>query len=140
MKENKTTQTDNSVTAFINNIPDEVKRNDSFHLIEMIGKQTGLLPVMWGPSIIGFGSYHFKYESGRQGDMPLVCFSPRSSALVFYLSANFKNRAELLPFLGKFKVGKGCIYIKKLEDIDLLVLKKMIAYAIEHIQTTYPGG
>src|SRR4051812_48587541 len=102
MAKNKTTETISSVADFINGVKDQTKRKDSFALIELIKKQTGFIPKMWGPSIIGFGSYHYKYDSGREGDSPLVGFSPRASALAFYLSGHFDKREELLEKLGKY--------------------------------------
>ena len=136
---NKTTETTNSVEAFVNTINDEVKCNDSFRLLELIKKQTKLEPTMWGPGIIGFGSYHYKYESGREGDSPLVGFSPRSSALTLYLSGHFEKRDELLEKLGKHKTEKGCIYIKKLDDINMVILEKMITNHVKHIKKMYPN-
>lgn len=118
MAKNKTAETPINVTEFINRVKDEVKRKDSFTLIEIIKKQTGFDPKMWGTSIVGFGSYHYKYDSGHEGDSPLVGFSPRTSALTLYLCGHFENREELLEKLGKYKSSKGCIYIKKLEDIN----------------------
>ena len=139
MAKNKTTETTGSVTAFLNAVKDEVKRKDSLQLAKIIEKQTGFAPKMWGPSIVGFGSYHYKYESGREGDAPLVGFSPRAAAIVLYLSGNFDKREELLKQFGKHKSEKGCVYIKKLEDINLDVLNKMITSHIKHIQKLYPG-
>ena len=138
MAKNKTAETSINVTEFINTVKDEVKRKDSFALIEVIKKQTCFDPKMWGPSIVGFGSYHYKYDSGHEGDSPLVGFSPRTSALTLYLSGHFENREELLEKLGKYKSGKGCIYIKKLEDINIEALQKMIANHIRHIKKLYP--
>ncbi|QDK79263.1 DUF1801 domain-containing protein [Spirosoma sp. KCTC 42546] len=137
MAKNKTTETENSVTDFVNSIADEGKRKDSFSVIDLIKLQTGLDPKMWGPSIVGFGSYHYIYASGHEGDAPLIGFSPRKDALTFYLSAYFTEREELLEKLGKHKTGKGCVYVKKLEDIDLDVLKELIDRSTSHIRTTY---
>jgi hypothetical protein len=131
MAKNKTTETTKSVTAFVNAISDTTKRKDSFEIIDMMTEQTGFEAKLWGPSIIGFGTYHYVYESGREGDMPIVAFSPRSTAIVFYLSSNFEKREELLAKLGKHKTGKGCIYVKKLEDIDMSVLKKMVHHSVK---------
>jgi hypothetical protein len=139
MAKNKTTETSQSVRSFINAISDETKRKDSFRIIEIMTDQTGFQPKMWGPSIVGFGTYHYKYESGHEGDMPLVGFSPRSTAIVFYLSGNFDKRDELLQSLGKHKTGKGCIYIKRMEDINVAVLKKMISASVKHVRAHYPG-
>jgi hypothetical protein len=138
MAKNKTTETILSVKDFINDIKDETKRKDSFSLIELIKKQTGLEPKMWGPGIVGFGSYHYKYDSGHEGDSPLVGFSPRASAISLYLSGQFEKREELLEKLGKHKTNKGCIYVKKLDDINIEILQKMIANHIRHIQELYP--
>ena len=138
MAKNKTTETLKSVTDFVNAMADEIKRKDSFRIIELMKSQTGLEPKMWGPSFIGFGNYHYKYASGREGDMPLVGFSPRKPAIVFYLSGNFEKRDELLKNFGKHKTNKGCIYVKKLDDINIEILKKMIAASVKHVQSVYP--
>jgi hypothetical protein len=138
MAKNKTTETASSVADFIKAVKAEAKRKDSLLLIDLIKKQTKLEPKMWGPSIVGFGSYHYKYESGREGDSPLVAFSPRAAAMTLYLSAHFEQREALLEQFGKHKTGKGCIYIKSLADINLDVLKKMIANHIKHIHNLYP--
>ncbi len=131
MATNKTTQTDNSVTAYINAIKDEKKRSDCVEIIKLISKQTALEPKMWGTGIVGFGSYHYKYESGREGDAPLTGLAARSTAIVLYLTANFDQRETLLKQFGKHKTGKGCIYIQKLEDIDLEILEKMVNNSVE---------
>lgn len=139
MAKNKTTETSSSVEGFIDTVQDETKRDDSFRLIDVMKKQTGYDPKMWGPSIIGFGSYHYKYESGREGDAPIAAFSPRKSALVIYFYGGFEQREQLLAKLGKHKTEKGCVYIKKLDDINLSVLQQMIANQIKHIQKLYPN-
>ena len=138
MAKNKTTETNISVTDFINAVKDETKRKDSFNLVALIKKQTGLEPKMLGPSIVGFGSYHYKYESGHEGDNPLIGFSPRAAAITLYLSGHFEKREELLEKLGKHKTDKACIYVKKLEDINIETLQKMITNHIKHIQKLYP--
>ncbi len=137
MAKNKTTETTASVTDFINAIKDEVKRRDSLLLVELMKKQTKTDPKMWEPSIIGFDTYHYIYESGREGDAPLVGFSPRAAALTIYLSGHFDKRDELLEELGKHKTEKGCVYIKKLEDINIPTLEKMIVNHIKHIKKLY---
>ncbi len=137
MAKNKTAETAVSVNDFINAVKDETKRKDSFSLIDLIEKQTGFEPKMWGPRIIGFGSYHYKYDTGHAGDSPLVGFSPRAAALTLYLSGQFENREDLLEKLGNHKTGKGCIYVKKLGDINIETLQKMIANHIRHIQKLY---
>ncbi len=134
----KTTETSKSVTAFLKAVPGEVKRKDSFRVIEIMQQQTGFGPKMWGPSIIGFGKYHYKYDSGHEGDMPIAAFSPRSTAIVIYVSENFDKKDELLKKLGTHKTGKVCIYIKKLADIDISVLKKIISYSTRDIKSRYP--
>lgn len=138
MVKNKTIETSLSVDDFINAVKEEAKRKDSLTLVQLIKKQTGLEPKMWGAGIVGFGKYHYKYESGHEGDSALVGFSPRAAAISLYLSGGFENRDELLEKLGKYKTGKGCIYIKTLEDINIKTLQKMITNHIKHIQTLYP--
>lgn len=138
MAQNKTTETEKSVTEFIDNITDDTKRNDCFELIKIVKKLTKLEPKMWGPSIVGFGSHHYKYESGREGDSANFAFSPRASSIALYLSANFDNRTELLKQFGKHKADKGCVHIKTLAEIDKNVLTKMIANHINHINKLYP--
>lgn len=138
MAKNKTTETEKSVTEFINNIGDDTKRIDCLELIKVIKKLTKLESKMWGPSIVGFGSHHYKYESGREGDSPNFSFSPRASSIALYLSANFDNRAELLKQFGKHKADKGCVHIKTLADIDKNILTKMITNHIKHINDLYP--
>ena len=135
----KTTVTSKSVTEFINSVSDEIKRKDSFQIIEIMQKQTGFEPKMWGPSIIGFGNYHYKYESGHEGDMPLAAFSPRSTAIVFYFAEEFENREALFQRLGKHKIGKVCVYIKRLADIDISILKKMITNSVKDTKSRYPN-
>jgi hypothetical protein len=129
MAENKTKPTKVSVASYIAALPDEAKRADAKALVKMMQGATGEKPAMWGPSIIGFGSVHYVYESGREGDMPLVGFSPRKPALVLYGVA--RTSEAMLGKLGKHSTGKGCLYIKKLADVDLKVLEKMIAFAVK---------
>jgi hypothetical protein len=138
MAKNKTTETAGSVKDFINAVKDETKRADSFRLVEIVKTQTGLEPKMWGPAIVGFGSYHYKYDSGREGDAPLVGFSPRAAAITLYLSGHFENREALLQKLGKHKTEKGCVYIKKLDDIDVDTLGEIISNQVKHIKSLYP--
>ncbi|MCP2028940.1 hypothetical protein L1276_004119 [Flavobacterium sp. HSC-32F16] len=139
MAKNKTTETESSVIDFIKVIDDENKRNDAFELLKIMQEVTGFEPKLWGPNIIGFGSYHYKYASGHEGDAPLTGFSPRKDAISLYLNPVFENKEELLLKFGKHKAGKGCIYIKKLTDIDLEILKKMISLSVESIQKLYPS-
>ncbi|KAF2078849.1 DUF1801 domain-containing protein [Flavobacterium sharifuzzamanii] len=138
MAKNKTTETQNSVTDFINAVENDVKRNDAFELLKIIEEITGFEPKMWGPSIIGFGSYHYKYESGHEGDAPLAGFSPRKTAMTVYFYLPEEKREALLSKLGKHTSSKACIYIKKLADIDIETLKKIILLSIEYTQNLYP--
>ncbi|HZM41945.1 MAG TPA: DUF1801 domain-containing protein [Acidimicrobiales bacterium] len=123
---NKTQPTDASVAAFVAGIPDQRQRADSERLIALMSEVTGEPATMWGPSIIGFGSYHYRYASGREGDAPLVGFSPRKTALTLYASADEEVRADLLARLGPHKVGKGCVYVKRLSDVDEQALADLI--------------
>jgi hypothetical protein len=139
MVKNKTLETETSVTDFINSVTNEAKRIDIFRLVEIMEEQTGFPAKMWGPAIIGFGSYHYKYESGREGDMLLAGFSPRKAAITLYLAQDPQKKEELLQRLGKHKVGKGCTYIQRLSDINIDVLKEMITNAVDHTKTLYPN-
>lgn len=123
MAELKTKLTDASVTAFLNNVEDEQKRNDSFEIVEMMGKATGLPPKMWGSSIIGFGTYHYKYDSGHEGDVCIIGFSPRKQNIALYIPGGIHKYDDLLEKLGKHKTGKGCLYINSLNKIDVEVLQ-----------------
>jgi len=130
MAQNKTKPTSVSVAAFIETVPDDTKRADARALIKLMQSASGEKPKMWGPSIIGFGSIHYKYDSGREGDMPLIGFSPRKAASVLYGLTGFGGSDALLAKLGKSTTGKGCLYIKKLADVDQKVLESMIAKAV----------
>ncbi|MGB4841182.1 MAG: DUF1801 domain-containing protein [Saprospiraceae bacterium] len=138
MAKNKTTENSLSVIDFVSAISDQTKRKDCSSLIELIKNQTSYEPKMWGPSIVGFGSHHYIYESGREGDSPNIAFSPRASSIAIYLSANFDNRDVLLTQFGKHKADKGCVHIKTIADIDIEVLKKMIANHIKRVKELYP--
>ena len=138
MAQNKTTATTKSVKGFIEAVPDEQKRADSFQLVEIIEEETGFTPTMWGPTIIGFGSYHYVYDSGHEGDSALVGFSPRKDALVLYLDIDPETREEQLKQLGKVKSGKSCVYVKRLADIDLKLLRKMIKTSLRRTIRKYP--
>jgi hypothetical protein len=126
MAENKTKATDSSVDSYIDAIDDEIRRKDCHTLAKLIAKVTKEKPRMWGSSIVGFGSYHYKYDSGREGDSCLIGFSARKGDISVYLTANFPGHDELLSKLGKHKMGKACLYIRKLEDVDLKVLEKLV--------------
>ncbi len=127
MPENKTKPTKLSVTSFMNAITDPARRADAKALVKLLQDVSGEKPQMWGAAIIGFGRYHYKYDSGREGDMPIVGFSPRKAATVVYGVASAK---AMLPKLGKHTTGKGCLYIKKLADVDQEVLREMVVKAI----------
>ena len=133
MAENKTKPTDTSVTEFLNSIENEKKRRDSFTIMELMKEITGEGPKMWGDSMVGFGSYHYKYASGREGDMYLAGFSPRKQNLTLYIMAGFENYDTLLNQLGKYKTGKACLYINKIEDVDRDVLKELIKQSVAHV-------
>lgn len=137
MAKNKTIETQNSVAAFLTTITDDQKRKDCSTIIDLITEHTGLGPKMWGTSIVGFGSYHYKYASGREGNAPLAGFSSRTNAITLYLGSIFDKKEELLSKFGKHKTGKGCIYIQKLEDIDTSILTKMVKNSIEHTKKQY---
>lgn len=133
MAANKTIETNADVTEFIKTI-DEKRQQETLQLIEIYEKTTGFKAKMWGPSIIGFGSYHYRYDSGREGDAPLNGFSSRKDKFALYFDTSFPTREVLLDQLGKHKAAKACVYIKKIEDIDLVVLKKMMLDSAESIQ------
>ena len=139
MAKNKTIETENSVAGFLTTITDGKKRKDCSAIIDSITKHTGFEPKMWGTSIVGFGIYHYKYESGREGDAPLAGIASRANAITFYLGSNFDEREALLSKFGKYKTGKGCIYIQKLEDIDTSILAKMVKNSIKYFKKQYPG-
>ena len=137
MAKNKTTETEVDVRDFITSYVDnDQKKADSLELIELMSKWSGFGPKMWGPTIIGFGSYHYKYASGHEGDAPLIGFSPRKAQFSLYVYSQTEKSESLLEKFGKFKMGKACIYVKKLSDIDLTVLEEFcsetIAYLNEH--------
>lgn len=137
MAEQKTKPTKQSVQDFIDAVTNEQMRDDCAVLIKMMKKITGEDPVMWGPSIIGFGSYHYKYASGHEGDACLAAFSPRKPSLTVY-AMPMEGNQPLLEKLGKHKATKGCIYIKKLADVDLAVLEKIITQSVKEVRKKYP--
>ncbi|MBO9638692.1 MAG: DUF1801 domain-containing protein [Siphonobacter aquaeclarae] len=132
MAKNKTTETNASVEDFLQSVSDETRRNDGRQLLAWMEELSGFPAKLWGPSIIGFGSYHYKYASGHEGDMPLIGFSPRKDSQVLYLFQGFPEWEELLARLGKHKTSKACLYIKKLSDIDIAVLKQLITESLAH--------
>ena len=136
MAELKTRPTDDSVMKFLNEVGDEKKREDSFKILDLMREVTGEEPRMWGSSIVGFGSYHYKYASGREGDWFVTGFSPRKQSLTLYIMAGFAEYDELLENLGKYTTGKACLYIKKLEDVDMPTLKKLVKFSADHVGST----
>ena len=128
----KTRVNDASVTDFLNSIEDEQKRKDSLEILKMMGQASKQQAKMWGPSIVGFGSYHYKYESGREGDMPLISFSPRKQNITLYIPGGIEKNEELLKDLGKYSTGKYCLYIKRLQDVDVDALKKLMSESLKH--------
>ena len=133
MAENKTKPTDKSVTDYLNSIDNNKRREDSIVVLKLMKKITGMKPKMWGPSIVGFGSYHYKYATGREGDMAMIGFSPRKQNLTIYFMDGFDKYESLLKKLGKFKTSVSCLYINKLEEIDLSVLTKMLMKSFEQM-------
>ena len=132
MSEAKTKPTGISVDDFIASVPDERKREDAIAIARIMQEITGEPPAMWGPSIVGFGSYHYKYETARDGFMRIAGFPPRKAALTIYLMGEIESREELLGQLGKHTTGKGCLYIKRLSDVDSEVLRQLIATSVEY--------
>jgi len=139
MADNKTKSTKLSAPAYIDTIADENQRADARTLVKLMQSATGEKAAMWGSAIVGFGSYHYKYESGREGDMPLIGFSPRKAATVLYLMLGTGNYEAQLAKLGKHTTGKGCLYIKKLGDVDQKVLADLIAKCVAGMRAKYPA-
>lgn len=134
----KTTYTEANVTDFINDfVETDQKKADSFRLIELMREWSGTEPKMWGPSIIGFGSYHYKYASGHEGDAPVIAFSPRKAAFSLYVYSDTERSRKLLPELGKFKMGKACIYVKKLTDVNTEILREICEESIRFISENH---
>ena len=131
MIQNKTVPTGDSVEQFLNSLESEQNRKDSFALLKLMREVTGLEPAMWGASIVGFGSYHYKYASGREGDSMLIGFSPRKQNLAIYNMGGLEQDGNLAEKLGKYTTGKGCLYIKSLDEVDLSNLKELIQAAFE---------
>jgi hypothetical protein len=135
----KTTQNDASVEDFLNSVENERKRKDSFAILELMRKVTGEEPKMWGTSIVGFGSYKYKYASGHEGEAALTGFSPRKQNLMLYIMAGFDNFEALRAKLGKHKTGKACLYINKLDDVDIPTLRKLVKESYDHMLKTNPS-
>ena len=137
MAELKTKASKLSVTKFLNSVEDEQKRNDGKRILELFKQVTKEKPKMWGDSMVGFGSYHYKYESGREGDWFITGFSPRKQNLTLYIMPGFEKYESLMKKLGKHKTGKGCLYIKKLEDVDVKILTNLIKQSFQHMKKKY---
>ena len=138
MAELKTKETDASVDDFLNSIEDEQRRDDGRAIAKLFEQVTKLKPKMWG-SIVGFGSYHYKYASGHEGDSMLTGFAPRKQNFALYISAGFDARDALLEKLGKYKTAKSCLYINRLADVDQKVLKELIKQSVDYRKKEYPG-
>lgn len=134
----KTKETDDSVIEFIKNVESPKRREDAYRLLEAFTEASGFEAKMWGPSIIGFGSYRYKYKSGHEGEAALVGFSPRKAKISLYLASAVSKQGDLLQELGKHTTGKSCVYVNKVADIDVNVLKKLIKESIQFLQKTYP--
>ena len=137
MKKNKTQKNDSSVLEFLNNVENEKRKTDAFAMLKIMKKLTKEEPKMWGPSLVGFGSYHYKYKSGREGDFFLTGFSPRKQSLTLYIMNGFERYNELMSQLGKYKTGKSCLYINKLEDVDLKILENLIVESVDYMKNKY---
>jgi hypothetical protein len=137
MAELKTKENTASVSAFLKSIPDEQRREDAMAVAEMMQAVTKTKPKMWGTSIVGYGSQHYKYESGREGDWFRTGFSPRKDSLTVYITSGFEQYPDLMEKLGKYKTGKSCLYIRKLSDVDQKVLKQLITRSLK---APLPGG
>ena len=135
MAELKTQPHDGDVNEFLDKVEPLSKRDDSYQVKEIMEEITGAKAVMWGPSIIGFGDYHYKYASGREADWFYTGFSPRKQALTLYIMSGFSRYESLMEKLGKFKTGKGCLYIKKIDDIDIRVLKELITESVNYLRS-----
>lgn len=139
MAELKTKQNEQSVTDFLQAVPEERKRKDSFAILELMKEVTGQEPKMWGDSIVGFGNYHYKYATGREGDWFVTGFSPRKQNLTLYIMSGFDEYDDLLKKLGKYKTGKACLYVNKLEDVDVSVMKELIQKSVAHLSGQRSG-
>ena len=137
MSDNQTKPTRLSVAAFVNALTDQTRRADAKALVKLMQSATGEKPKLWGPSIIGFGSYHYKYDSGREGDAPIAAFSPRKAATVLYLKLELSGADSLLAKLGKHTASKGCLYIKKLADVDQKVLEALVVKSVAAVRARY---
>ena len=137
MAELKTNKNDNDIVEFLNGVDNEERRKDCFRLLELFEQWTKETPRMWGASIIGFGSYHYRYHTGREGDWFLTGFSPRKQNLTIYITAGFSEYDDIMQNLGKYKTGKSCLYVKRLSDIDLEKLKTLVEKSVYHMKKQY---
>ena len=137
MAELKTKQTEQSVDKFLKAIEDETRRKDCFTVANLMEEVTGMKPKMWGPSIVGFGSYHYKYASGHEGDMPIAAFSPRKQNLTIYIMPESDRRDDLLKKIGKHSASKSCLYIKRLDDVHMPTLKKLVSESVKYLKKKY---
>jgi hypothetical protein len=140
MSENKTQITDVKPADFIATVEHPVRRKDAEVLLDLFERITGWEPRMWGPAIIGFGEYHYKYDSGREGDFMRTGFSPRKANMVVYVMPGYTNYDPILERLGKYKTGKSCLYINKLDDVDLSVLEELVRAGLDDMAQKYPEG
>lgn len=135
---NKTQPTSTSIAEFIESLDDERRQSECNQLVELMREESGQEPVLWGPAIIGFGQYHYRYESGREGDFMRVGFSPRKQNLSIYIIPGFKPYQAVLERLGKHKLGKSCLYIKRLEDVDISALRELVRQSLADMNERYP--
>ena len=140
MAEPKLRPNDQSVTAVLDKIADEARREECYTLVDMMKRVTGTEPRIWATGLVGFGSYHYKYESGHEGDCFVAGFASRKTALTLYITAGLERFPKLLAKLGKHKAGKGCLYIKKLDDVNLSVLEDLLSKSVEWTTAKYPSN
>ncbi len=139
MAENKTQRNAGDVMEYLQSVDNKRRREDSLAVLQIMGEVTGEPAEMWGTSIVGFGSYHYKYDSGREGDFMLTGFAPRKQSLTLYIMGGFERHAELMGKLGKHRTGKSCLYINKLTDVDLEVLRELISESVAHMRRSHPA-
>ena len=140
MAENKTKRNDGDVIAYLESVQNKRRREDSFVVLKMMEEVTGEPAEMWGTSIVGFGSYHYRYDSGREGDFMISGFAPRKQALTLYIMGGHERYQELFAKLGKYRTGKSCLYINKLADVDLAVLREIITESVAHMRRAHPAS
>jgi|SRR5690606_22555822 len=138
MAKNKTSATGADVSHFIECLPSEERKQDAKSLMKILGKLSGLKPYMYGPTIVGYGNYHYQYDSGHSGDAPLIGFAPRKTEMVLYVEPEFDGRDEFLKKFGKYRSGKSCIYFKRLSDVDTDVLQDMVKASVAHTRNRWP--